>query len=505
MSVVSFAIGIVADQTIGDAESNQFLVMARQCVSQTLLHLDQFALQTENQNKLPLRIYANEDLPAGRIFVETIRSLVGDRAEVIPISNSSEDLNFVCEQSNLVFALWRPQNDSPEGIDVVSNCINARCFSATVVKPGDTQISGPIVVFKMKSLETAQSTLGSNDELVRYLEKSKVIVDFDADESTFGQLLAEQLSWVNTIGRVTSRIVKNNAISLAELFVSADGVASTSQNKVRKKTSWLIWTSVVIAIVLIFVGNFFPAIPLNYVTPMITILLAFVWVKFRKNEEFEVFRFARAWAESLRIELALSRLGFKKRSFDLLRFRVGPVTTVLRELMRIVRRDGSISEAVIDKTQLLNCGGWLNEQIAYYEATARARKKSFEAREKFRLIGLTATGLALVLVHIVLQLFAHWSLIKLPPILGVFLLTTSVCAFSLAFIFGLFTQQLQLLEQSDSYERMLNILQLCRQALKQHTRAEFSTQKTYDSIDWVFSQALNEQEEWCLRQSGHVV
>jgi hypothetical protein len=505
MNVVSFAIGIAADETIGEEQSNQCRVLARQCISQILLHLDQFSLESENQSKLPLRVYANEQLLAGRIFIETIRSSVGERAEVFPISNASDDLNFMCEQSNIVFALWRPQDERLKGETAVSSCINARCFSATIAKPGDTQISGPIVVFTIDGLEGAQSALALNDDLFGYLQKSQVVVDFNSDESALAQSLYAQLTWVKTIGRVTSRVVKNKSISLTELFASADSVASASQNKVRNKTSWLIWTSVVIAVVLIFVGNFFPTIPLNYVTPMITILLAFVWVKFRKNEEFEVFRFARAWAESLRIELALSRLGFKKRSFDLLRFRVGPVTTVLRELMRIVRRDGSISEAVIDKTQLLNCGGWLDEQIAYYEATARARKKSFEAREKFRLIGLTATGLALVLVHIVLQLFAHWSLIKLPPILGVFLLTTSVCAFSLAFIFGLFTQQLQLLEQSDSYERMLNILQLCRQALKQHTSAEFSTQKTYDSIDWVFSQALNEQEEWCLRQSGHVV
>jgi hypothetical protein len=518
MSAISFAIGIVGHPIEDEQELTQCLNLANQIVSELIAQLDFCNKNLGTQAQIPVVIYGVEKQVVGALFIKAVLAAIGMRAQVIEVENSETGVSQLCAQSNIVIAILKPEETNLVHFDFTLRCIRSRSLSATQTLLGEPLLAGPITVIKLPARKSAEVLNPQIQDLVCYLEQCNFVLSCTEKGHLDTTQLALHFGWINSIGRVSTRVLKyadnqrlnsneQAPVSLAQLFTAADTVASDLQNSVRNKTNRLIWSSIFIAVTLIFTGNFFPKIPVNYIAPVITILLAFVWTKFRKDEEFETFRFARAWAESLRIELALSRLGYKKRCVDLLHFRIGPTSTILRELMRCIRRTTHNKPINQHANDYKNCAGWLDGQIDYYESSAKARKKSFVSREKFRLIGLTVTGCLLVVIHIGLQTFAWWASIKLPPLIGILLLTVSVCAFSIAFIFGLFTQQLQLLEQSDSYERMLKILQMGQQAMKTEKPNDLLASQMDNnlSVDWVFAQALNEQEEWCLRQSGNVV
>ena len=537
----TFSIGVVGHRNIAHATQKSI-------EDSIALHLESLAQKLAAHNKggevlapIPIRVYTALAEGADRIFARVALRVLGSRVSlvaVLPVEASDYERDFpdsvpefrdllaLCEstilvdqtpaasrntlyrraweiinaKSNVLFALW----DMKPGLEAgTAECLHTRCFSAPKTQMGEPYMAGPAIV--IPTSRTQPNANESPDALVNFLQRNNWIATYSGEVIGHKDATVAHVDWIQDYAAVALALdAKREAgsRSLDAGFDAADAVASSSRKLVDSRLKFLAVAFYVLATALIFTGNIFPRLPVNLLASTLTVVAVIAWTYMREQGTFRLYLYARALAEGMRIQRALNNMGISRRAVDLLRYRSGTVPTTLRELLRSI---GSITPSSPGKYE--DCAGWLTEQGSYYAGSALVRQEKFERREMIRKNVLILGGVIIAVALIAAQGLA-WAMGYTVPRMAISLAFATVISLVTAgFLMGIHTQQMQLREQSASFDRMRAILMTYQdwmRATEQSPTAMTEKEKA-DAAQWLLGQALGEHEEWCLRQSGAVV
>jgi cytochrome c biogenesis protein ResB len=249
------------------------------------------------------------------------------------------------------------------------------------------------------------------------------------------------------------------------------------------------------------VGNVFPIVPVHLLGPAVTVVGVIGWAFMRKHAAHRLFVCARVMAEGVRAQIALNKMGIDRRAVDLLRFRSGPISTTLRELLR------SLGPAQPERAgDYADCAGWLTEQVQYYTGSAVLRQSQFVRREWIRKQVLVGGGTVILAMAAFAQTIAWLADLTIPRQMTTFVLAFTVAIMMIGVLMGLHTQQMQLRDQGESFARMREVLLTYRDWMQAAGNAQndHTNQQKSDAAQWVLAQAMAEHEDWCLRHANPV-
>jgi hypothetical protein len=407
----------------------------------------------------------------------------------------------ICAQSNLLFALWDLKPGLAAG---TAECIRTRCFSAAQTHFGEPYMAGPVVVVPTARSESSAAI--AKDPLVVHLERNgwissdlgPVVGRLNAMEA-HKAWLADYAAVALAVGAESAG--RGEATSLAQIFAASDAVATTQRQFVNARLKTIAITLYVLMMLFIVVGNVFPIVPVHLLGPAVTVVGVIGWAFMRKHAAHRLFVCARVMAEGVRAQIALNKMGIDRRAVDLLRFRSGPISTTLRELLR------SLGPARPERSgDYADCAGWLTEQVQYYTGSAVLRQTQFVRREWIRKQVLVGGGTVILAMVAFAQTIAWLADLTIPRQMTTFVLAFTVAIMMIGVLMGLHTQQMQLRDQGESFARMREVLLTYRDWMQAAGNAQndHTNQQKSDAAQWVLAQAMAEHEDWCLRHANPV-
>ena len=535
----TFSIGVVGHRNVADDALAQLEASITLHLESLAQKLGASSVDSPVVGPIPIRVYTALAEGADRIFTRVAMRVLGARVSIVavlPTDAADYERDFpdsvtefrdllalcnsvivvdqtpaasrnthyrrawevICAKSNLLFALW----DMKPGLEAgTAQCLHTRCFSAPKTQMGEAYMAGPAIV-----IPTSRAEANANDTpdaLVNFLTRSKWISTYGGETGGPTDATEAHAGWIRDFAIVALAVdAKREAgsRSIDAGFDAADKVATSSRNIVDSRLKFLAGAFYVLAIALIFSGNLLPKLPINLLAATLTTLAALEWARQRKHGTFRLFVYARALAEGMRMQRALNAMGLRSRAVDLLRYRTGPVPTTLRELLRSIQSTTPAAEP----GKFENCAGWLNEQIAYYTGSAQVRQSRFDKREWFRKNILIGGGSLLLFLWVVVQVWAWFFKVELPPVARAIALASVMTVFMIGILMGVHTIQMQLREQGAAFARMRDVLLTYRDWMSatEQTKHSGSDEEKANAAKWLLAQALSENEEWCLRQSG---